>query len=360
MAKKKKADARVESFRGEVDAKKQHAVDAAIKELRGELAVKVRDYNEMLTAFEDYKAANDYIVQMEGRFQEPKPIVPEKRSGESESLAIACAADWHAFETILPEQANHLNEYNPTIARASIESFFKTVVRWCEIHRAGTRIDTLVVAFLGDLISGMLWDDQMEMNAGTPLEESLFVAERVISGLDYLMEHSGCKRIIVDACDGNHSRLTDKKRKANRTKHSLEWLLFHFIRNHYEQQGEKRIEFNIADGYHLYHDTEFGGQRTIRLHHGDEGIRYQGGVGGLAVPAQRAIKQWNVGRKADIDIFGHWHTSEYPRTYICVGSLMGYGPVSITYRVEYEKPQQAFVLIEKKRWISAYHKIYVR
>ena len=98
----------------------------------------------------------------------------------------------------------------------------------------------------------------------------------------------------------------------------------------------------------------------MRLHHGDEGIQYQGGVGGLAVPAQRVIKQWNKGRQADLDVFAHWHTSGFPGAYVSIGSLIGYSPISIGYKVEAEEPSQTFMLFEKKRFITAYHRVYVR
>jgi len=136
--------------------------------------------------------------------------------------------------------------------------------------------------------------------------------------------------------------------------------MFHFIRKYFEDKGETRLKWNIAEGYHLYVPIEFGEGKILRLHHGDEGMSYQGGIGGLAVPAQRVIKQWNKGRHADLDIFGHWHISQFPGAYVSVGSLIGYGPVSITYRVEAEPPQQTFMLFEKKKFVTAYHPIYVR
>ena len=354
------ADVLLQQQADHVDAKKQHEVDELVRGLKRDLRAKTGQYDELLDAFQDFKTAAQYMDFMDREFAEPAVIKPESRSGQSESVAVAVATDWHAFESVKPEQVNGLNEYTPDICRRSAESFFKTVCRWIEIARGGTKIDTMVMAFLGDLITSMIHEDKIEGNAGTPLEESLFVADLVIGGLDHLLKNSGCKQIHVVSCDGNHSRITIKKRKANRVKHSLEWLLFNFIQRHYEAQGEKRLKFTITPGYHLYVPFDFSGGKTIRFHHGDEGIRYMGGVGGLAVPAQRQIKIWNKGRNADLDIFGHHHTSEFPRNYIAVGSLMGYSPFSITGKYEFERPQQVLVTIEKKRWITGYHPIYVR
>lgn len=347
-----------EGLRNEVDARKQHEVDAAIERLKLKLDRTTKDYASLLEAFEDYKTANDFIASIEGNFSEPEPIVPAFVSGKSESTLVAVGCDWHAFETVKPEQVNGLNEYNVSIARASIDRFHAAVPRWAEIHRAGTKIDTLVMAYLGDLMTGMLHEDQIEGNAGTPLEEALFVTERVIAGLTMILKEGGFKRVVVVSCDGNHSRITEKKRKANRVKHSIEWLIFHFVRQHFA--GDKRIEFHISDGIHSYVPLDYAGGKTLRFSHGDEGIKYQGGIGGMSVTANRTIDKWNVGRRADLDIFGHHHTSEHPRRYVAVGSAIGYSPFSLAGKYEWEVPSQAILLFEKTRWETAYHKTYVR
>ena len=344
----------------QVDAKNQLAVDNAIKRLKADVAKNRKLYEDVNTAFEDYKVASGFISEMESRYSEPEKIIPSARSGKSESTMVAIGTDWHVYETVKPEQVSGLNEYNPVIAQQSVENFFKSIVAWAGIHRGGTKLDTLVVAFLGDLISGMLHEDQMEGNFGSPLEETLFATQLVVSGLDYLLDNGGFKRVVVLSCDGNHSRITDKTRKANRVKHSLEWLMFNFIKQRYVDAGTKGIEFHIADGIHNYLTLDYAGGKTIRFCHGDEGILYQGGIGGMSVTANRTIDKWNVGRRADLDIFGHHHTSEHPRRYIAVGSVLGYSPYSLAGKYEFELPAQALVLFEKDRWETSYHKVYVR
>lgn len=343
-----------------IDAKNQLVVDNTIKRLKAEIAKNRRLYEDVNEAFKDYKAAAGFISEIESRFSEPDVIVPSTRSGKSESTILAVGADWHVYETVRREQVNGLNEYNPVIAKQSVENFFKSIVVWTDIHRGGTKIDTLVVAFLGDLISGMLHEDQIEGNFGSPLEEALFATELVVSGLDYLLKNGGFKKIIVLSCDGNHSRITEKTRKANRVKHSLEWLMFNFIQRRYVDAGTKGIEFHIADGIHNYLRLDYSGGKVIRFSHGDEGIRYQGGVGGLSVTANRSIDKWNVGRRADLDVFGHHHTSSHPRRYVSVGSVIGYSPFSLAGKYEYEEPAQTIILLETARWETAYHKVYVR
>ena len=354
------ADSVFEQQQEHLDAKDQLAVDQAVKRLRADVAKYRGLYDDVSAAFETHRSAMAFMAELGSRYSEPGIIKPSKASGTSESTMVAIGADWHAFETVKPEQVNGLNEYTPAICRSSVERFFKSIIRWTDIHRHGTKIDTLVMAFLGDLMTGMLHEDQMEGNFGTPLEEAIFVTELVVSGIDYIVAHGNFKRIIVLSCDGNHSRITEKKRKANRVKHSLEWLIFRFVEQRFAERGVSGIEFHISEGIHNYLDVDYAGGKTIRFSHGDEGIRYQGGVGGLSVSANRTIDKWNVGRRADIDIFGHHHTSEHPRRYIAVGSIMGYSPFSLAGKYEFELPSQTLVLLEKEKWETAYHRVYVR
>jgi hypothetical protein len=62
---------------------------------------------------------------------------------------------------------------------------------------------------------------------------------------------------------------------------------------------------------------------TVRFHHGHS-IRYAGGVGGIYIPTNKAIAQWNKGRHADLDVFGHFHQLRDGGNFICNGSLIGY------------------------------------
>lgn len=365
---KKSADARVTGFADHLTAAVDLGHQRKLSEIQRKYETERLLRSSLQEAFEDYKAANQVIEAFEADFVQPEPMEPLTASGTSESLAAMFMADWHVYETVRPEEVSGLNEYSPVIARKSVERCSWACNKLIQIHRGGTVIKRGMVAYLGDLMSGHLWDDQIEGNAGTPLEEALFVAELVISQLDYLLKNSGLEIIDVYAIDGNHSRITGPhKRKSNRVKHSLEWLIFQFIKRHYEMLGEKRLRFTVAEGIHTYVELPgFGVDKrhpnglVWRLTHGDEGINYQGGVGGLAVPAQRAVKQWDKARPADMTAFGHLHTSEFLKSYLAVGSLLGYGPLSLAYRTEFEAPQQAMLLVERNLGITGYHPIYAR
>jgi len=316
-------------------------------------------------AFESYRAAHDFIDSLSKTYEEPTVIVPRESRRVSESMPWLFNADWHSFEQVKPEEVNGLNEFNPVICRDSVETTARFFVKQTNACRNITTINEAGIAYLGDLMSGQLWPDQIEGNAGTPLEEALFVVDLVISQLSYILKYGNFTKLYVYTVDGNHSRITDKKRKANRAHHSLEWLIFQFVKRHFEHIRERRIVFNIGVSIHNYIEMQYGVDKrhpaglVWRLTHGDEGINYKGGVGGISVPANRQIRQWNEGRKADLTVFGHLHTAEPNlRRYLAVSSLIGMTPNGL--RFEYEPPTQAMLTVEKQKGITGYYPIFVR
>jgi len=112
--------------------------------------------------------------------------------------------------------------------------------------------------------------------------------------------------------------------------------------------AEKRVKFTLEEAYHTYL-TVYG--RVLRFHHGHN-VRYGGGVGGLTIPTNKAIAQWNTVFRADVDFFGHHHTFTLHNNFVVNGSLIGYNGYAITIKAPFEKPKQAFLLLDKDRGVS--------
>jgi hypothetical protein len=284
---------------------------------------------------------------------QPLAITADKKGDGGEATIVALASDWHAYETVKKSEVNGLNEYNVGIARSSIETFFRKIAVLADIERRAVRVNKLVLAMLGDLMTNQLHRDQIETGGGTPMEEVLFLAEAITGGINFLLKR-GFDTIQIPCCDGNHGRNTEKQQHANRARHSYEWLLYSILARQY--CGDKRVQFDIAEGQLLY-TTLYG--RTCRWTHGDA-IKYQGGVGGITIPVRKALADWDRARRADMTFFGHWHTSHLDKQFCANGSAVGYAPYSVRIKAAYELPQQAFMVFDAKRWLSAYRPIYVR
>lgn len=266
-------------------------------------------------------------------------IKPRGKGQGSESTALLIASDWHCEEVVDAGTVSGLNTYSPEIAEQRAASFWRHGLQLVEMARSRSRVDTVVVGLLGDFISGYIHDELVEVNAMSPTQAIVFAGEMIESGLRMLIKDGGFKRIVAVCCVGNHGRTTHKRRVATNIQNSYEWLLYYMLRRQLPE-----IEWQLPTGYHnlfRVYDTE------IRFHHG-ESVRYQGGVGGMTIPLNKAISQWNRARKADLDILGHWHQRISTREAIVNGSLIGYSSFAVEIKAAYEPPAQSFAMIHPR------------
>jgi hypothetical protein len=263
-------------------------------------------------------------------------------SDKAEAVAVALASDWHVEETVESASVNGLNEYRLPIAKTRIEKFFATIARLTEIERHGAKIDDLILWLGGDLMTGMIHEELAESNSKTPTQVILWLQDRLADGLATLKPHF--KRILIPTSYGNHGRTTQKPRHATGAAHSYEWLLYRILEGRFA--GDQQIEWQIADQYFNFMEV-YG--RRLRFHHGD-GLKFQGGIGGLTIPTEKAIASWNKSpNRADLDLFGHWHQFQQNRHWLCNGSLIGYNAYALSIKASYEPPTQTYFLLDKKR-----------
>lgn len=261
--------------------------------------------------------------------------------GAASATAFAICSDWHVEENVSKASVNGMNEYSLAIADQRITKLTASILRLVEIERNGAEIDTLVLAMLGDFLSGFIHEELVETNELTPTQTILWLIERVGKLIATIRSKGGFKRILIPCSFGNHGRTTRKPRHATGAANSYEWMMYHVLAAQYSEG----VEWQIADAYHNYLSV-YG--RTVRTHHGD-GLQYQGGIGGLTIPVEKAIASWNKARVADLDIFGHWHTQQQNPKWISNGSLIGYNAYSVAIKAPFEPPQQTFFLYTEKR-----------
>ena len=346
----------IDRFKDEVDASKQHEVDTKMADLRGEADRHKRRYDDLLNAYNTFRGQCGWLDALSIDYTPPKVIKAKSKTGTGEGTAIALASDWHVYETVKPEQVNGLNSYNPDIAKLSVTEFFNGILAWTEIHRTRLNIKTLVLALLGDFITNMLFEDAKEDNAGPVQEEVLFALRLICGGIDMLLENGGFDKIIIPCCAGNHARdIKEVHRASGKSLHTYEWLMYKFM-SEFIYQDDSRVEFQIVDGYHNFLNI-YG--KIVRFHHGDW-VRYMGGIGGLTIPMNKAIKAWNVGSPVDFDAFAHWHQTMNPGLFISNGSVIGYNPCAVKIKAEYERPQQSLLIADSERFITSINRIYVR
>lgn len=264
-------------------------------------------------------------------------------NGSGEATSILVASDWHVEERVTPESINQMNKYTVEIARKRSMEFFQTGLKLINLEKRNTNIPRLVLALLGDFITGNIHEENLSTCSLLPIDAAIEAQVMLKSGIDFLLKESDLKEIIVQCHAGNHSRITEKRRSSETEMgNSLELFIYSSLAKLYEDN--QRIKFNISRSYtsrlKIY-------ETVLRLHHGHS-IKYQGGIGGLAVPTQRYRLRQNTAWQADYDIFGHHHQNHPGVRYFCNGSLIGYNAYAQDSGFEYEEPSQTYLLINKR------------
>jgi hypothetical protein len=288
---------------------------------------------------------NAVFLSLDDKAPKTIEISPKAKSGVSESAAIMVWSDWHSEELVLPEQVSGKNEFNLKIFHERFWNLLRGNLAWFRINAAHTTIKTIVLALLGDFITGSIHDDLMEGNQLMPADAIYNVFSYLVKGVEYVLENTQPDvELIIPCHSGNHGRMTQEQRIATEAGNSLEYFMYLMLRDHFD--GNKRVKFIVQNGYHSY-VSFFEGAFTARFHHGHQ-INYQGGVGGITIPVNKAIAQWNKARHADLDVFGHFHTKFDGGNFVSNGALIGYSAYAVSIKGTYEEPSQQQFLINRE------------
>ena len=273
-------------------------------------------------------------------------VVPNTKF-KDEAIAISALSDVHIEEPVVKSVVSGLNEYNLEIATKRLELYFKRLLFMVnQSRRAGYQINTLVLAFLGDFITGYIHEELEEANNLTPPQASLLVEELLIKGLKLLSEDGKFIKIIVPCTPGNHGRTTKKKRFTTGYKNSYEWLMYNNIQKILKESGKyENIELIIPESEFIYMNL-FG--YINKFSHGDH-FKYQGGIGGIEIPLKKWLLRENTVIKTDMSWIGHWHQYIVLNKVRVNGALIGYNSYARAFGFEPEPPKMQFQLLDKKR-----------
>lgn len=314
--------------------------DIQLHKLKGSKQEVDKKYKTLLRKIVQLEKDKDAILQIK-KHTKVCNIRVRARNSASEAVAFVLASDWHVEEYVDPLTINNVNEFDLKICRTRVEHLFNNVVKLVEIARREIRVKHLVLGLLGDFINNHIHDEMVESNTLSPIEASIFATNLIVSSIQHILTKTDLKLTVI-CKSGNHSRTTLKKRVSTESGHSLEHFMYYIIAEKFKES--KRITFVIEKGQHSYLNVY---NQVVRFSHGD-GFRYMGGVGGLYIPANKAIAQWNKVKKADLDVWGHWHSQRDAGNFICNGSLVGYNAYALSIKADYEEPKQCFFMIDSK------------
>lgn len=340
MARARKASLTDEVIAGLGDAERLQA-DAEIARLRSEVASYKGRYKAALKAIDAERARADSIASLANIGSTTR--VPAKwRARQHDATGIVVLSDWHIEEEV-GEEVGDLNRFNLEIADRRVREVCERMALLIEHERRLVKLDRIVIAALGDFLTGHIHEDCVEKTALPPHAAMRYASERLRMIIDTAADMA--REVIVVTQPGNHGRSNSgKPRMATEHDHSFEQNAYIVM-----AAGERRknVRWDIAVSYLGYLDLD---GFVVRYHHGHQIGRFQGGVGGITIPANKAIAQWNRSRRADIDLFGHWHTWQWLRgRYVSNGSLIGMNAFGLRVRVDYEAPAQSWVVVDSSR-----------
>lgn len=338
----------------EVPLTAEHRVEIIREKEQTKREARKQDLKFVLQENEELRAKIKALSALNESTPQAFHIDPYLPSDESESCAVLMCSDWHNEEEVDPQKVNGVNKYNLDIFADRAKKLFQRTARMWEISNRDTRIPNMIVCLGGDFLSGNIHDDITENNLAGMNDAILNAHDKIIGGLDYLLENTDIEQFTVPCHSGNHGRLTKEQRIATEAQNSIEYTMYQFLRRHY--RNEPRIRFQISESY-LSHVVLWDSY-TIRFHHGHN-IRYGGGVGGIYIPVNKKINEWNKTRikndrgqyipPVSLDVFGHFHTYIDAGNFVANGSLIGYNAFAQAIGASVEQPQQAFFLVNK-RW----------
>jgi len=260
---------------------------------------------------------------------------------------IVPATDWHVEERVYSEATNGKNDFDLKEAERRIRRFYSKILELIDWQNHLAKVAEIWHPLLGDLMTGYIHEELMETNALSPTEACVFLQDMICSGIDLLLTKTKLP-IFIPTCVGNHGRTTIKKRIKTSYKNSYEWLLYMTMAKRYE--NSRRVHWSVGKGYH---NVQAVMGRKVRFHHGD-GLRYQGGVGGITIPVNKSIAQWDKASPADVDIFGHYHTFQWGyNKWVSCGSLMGYSEYSVEIKADFQHPTQAFIVMDRRYGLTS-------
>ena len=337
--------AKSKSLTGDIHAGLDQAdrlrADAELSRLRAELSATKGRYAAALRQIDAERERADSLAGLSGLKAKPMPR-KARPARPNAATALVVLSDWHVEETVTREQTAGINAFDLTVADRRIDELARRIGVLVEHERQLVKIDRIVIAALGDFISGHIHEELVETCSLAPMAATRWAAARLRGIIDLAADMA--REVVVCTQPGNHGRSNHgKPRKSTEHDHSFEQNAYLMMAS---SETRPNVRWEIAEGYLGYLDLD---GFVVRYHHGHE-IRYQGGVGGITIPVNKAIDKWNRSRPANLDVFGHWHQWSWLRgKYVSNGSLIGMSAYALRIKAEYEAPCQSLVIVDHGR-----------
>lgn len=274
------------------EVSKEDMLEQEVKELRRSLS------NTHSESVREARVINAIQSAVGGKtpLYKPKKII--KNGDKAPHTLVLFWSDLHASEVVSAEETNGANAYNWEIMLARHDELRRGVLSFAD--RFGP-IDELVIAGLGDMLSGSIHDELAETNE---MNLSDAIVQLGLDGAEFVESFTDEFPVRFAGVTGNHGRFHHKPRAKGRFDNA-DWLCYHIMKQRLSKN--KHINFEVPRPGRFPVDV-LG--RRILLMHGD-GIRSTM----VGVPWGGVIRMSNLlsnqyaamGMPIDHFAMGHYH-----------------------------------------------------
>lgn len=336
-------------------------VDKKVEALRTELKVLKRKYMELLRVSGFFSDVID-VIRKEVSAWPPVPI-PDVRAVEPErpnDTVLLLLSDLHIDEVVRADETWGLARYDFDVFRYRLQYLSDKMWHILFECMTGYQFERLVIACLGDFVSGVIHDELVETSGMTVVEQALRGA--YVLAQFFREQAARFKSVAVYTVSGNHGRLT-KQRRFKRRYADWDRVLYETVGMILKDQENVEFRFSNAP-FALF---EINGARFL-MEHGDA-IRMWMGFPWYGVERERIRKKelvegiaevWDA-RNKNVGTFqymllGHFHQCgqiDAPKGEVFInGSMIGGSEYSIGNLGRSHQPTQLLLGVNKKGLVS--------
>ena len=235
----------------------------------------------------------------------PLPLLPivSSASTDHDQLAVALLSDLHIGEVVDPEETGGLAQYNMQIFNRRLALWTHKVIDLVTFRRSFVHVPELLIAGLGDWVSGSIHDELARTNEGH--ETSILSRGAYLVAQSFALLSPHFENIHFHGVVGNHGRMT-KRPEAKERWNNWDYLMYQLVALFC--RDIENIHFHIPKSFYTVVDAN--GLRLLLIH-GDNIKSY------MSIPfygINRAISNFhdilqNTEHQFDGVLMGHFHSA---------------------------------------------------
>ncbi len=292
------------------------------------------------------------FTSLHGTADEPVDWLPTPAIGRQNSMIpVLFTSDFQCGEVVRPEEIDGINAYNQEIFIDRYQRMIEKTVDLARNCTGATDFPYAVYLRGGDAISGEIHDELAQTNDLSSVPALRLLQQQEREGIRKLRSEFGRVRVISIA--GNHGRTVHKPHAKGYTERSYETLLSWWLADTFE--GDPNVTFYTPkSGEALF---EVAGWNWL-MAHGDR-MGSKGGKGFIGPSATIArghaklYQNWAAtGRRLDLILTGHLHTSVKLERGYANGSIVGYNEFARDIQALPDTAKQWLLFAHEKHMVS--------